>query len=335
LISNGVGAVPTWAASLTLGGNLRIGGTLGVTGVTTLGNLTIGGTLGVTGSTTLSSLTISGGAAIGGYTSITQATGVAVLAVRGTSPAAASGAMLVVANDSDPNLFYIQSFSSGFATDPQQIANGTLIFSNGVGGLTLSCVQTAAPMKFHTRGIERMRIVQTGEIAIGSAGGVYYGAKVNIATDGSVGAMIAVVNSNAGNTGAFLQCLNSVAVGAGGITQTGASTVSFNTSSDARLKDDAGRARDVSALRAVVVHDFTWKADGIRDRGVFAQEAHAHFPRAVSAGTDETTEHGDLVMPWATDYSKFVPDLIVGWQQHDEAIASLRATLNALQGMQR
>jgi hypothetical protein len=33
-----------------------------------------------------------------------------------------------------------------------------------------------------------------------------------------------------------------------------------------------------------------------------------------------------------TDYSKFVADLIVGWQQHDAEIADLRAALAALKG---
>jgi hypothetical protein len=33
-----------------------------------------------------------------------------------------------------------------------------------------------------------------------------------------------------------------------------------------------------------------------------------------------------------TDYSKFVPDLIVGWQQHDAALTALRARLAAATG---
>jgi hypothetical protein len=108
--------------------------------------------------------------------------------------------------------------------------------------------------------------------------------------------------------------------------------VSYGTSSDARLKTDHGRAADLAALRALVVHDFTWTADGTRDRGIFAQEAHALFPRAVSPGTDARTETGQLARPWMTDYSKFVADLIVGWQQHDAEIADLRAALAALKG---
>jgi hypothetical protein len=46
-------------------GNASFGGTLGVTGATTLGNASVGGTLGVTGATTLTSLNVSGAAKIG------------------------------------------------------------------------------------------------------------------------------------------------------------------------------------------------------------------------------------------------------------------------------
>jgi len=45
---------------LTVSGNATVGGTLGVTGATTLDDLSVGGTLGVTGATTLSSASLSG-----------------------------------------------------------------------------------------------------------------------------------------------------------------------------------------------------------------------------------------------------------------------------------
>jgi hypothetical protein len=157
--------------------------------------------------------------------------------------------------------------------------------------------------------------------------------RINIAVDQTAnGNAINIQNTNAANGLGYLAFYNSAGAVAGYILQTAAATVSYVTSSDARLKDDLGRADDLTALRAVVVHDFTWIADGVHDRGVFAQDAVAVFPRAVAAGTDERTADGTLARPWMTDYSKFVPDLIVGWQQHDAEIAALRAALAAVNG---
>lgn len=184
------------------------------------------------------------------------------------------------------------------------------------GGNTLTGIQTLA----------------TGLLIIG---GTTQGTNelLSIQIDGDVNAGLAIINRNPSNTAYFIPFF-----GGGGATllgyiaQNGASQVVYATSSDARLKEDAGRATDLSALRAVVVHDFTWKGVGVRDRGIFAQEAHALYPRAVSPGTDETTARGDLARPWMIDYAKFVSDLIVGWQQHDADIGDLRAQVATLKG---
>jgi hypothetical protein len=141
-----------------------------------------------------------------------------------------------------------------------------------------------------------------------------------------------IQNAQASNGLYYMGFYNSAGGTAGYILQTGATTVTYNTTSDARLKTDHGRATDLTALRAVVIHDFTWTADGVRDRGVFAQEAHAHYPRAITAGADDVTADGSLARPWGTDYSKFVPDLIVGFQQHDAELAELRALLATVKG---
>ena len=176
-------------------------------------------------------------------------------------------------------------------------------------------------------------LVVTGAVAFGNGGFNVGGGLVSVSANGATTQGIGIQNTNVANTNMYFAMFfagNSVFAGA--VQQTGTNTVAYLTTSDARLKRDAGRAADLSALRAVVVHEFTWTADGRPDRGIFAQEAHALYPRAVRAGTDDTTEHGDLARPWMTDYSKFVPDLIVGWQQHDAEIADLRAALAAVKG---
>lgn len=159
----------------------------------------------------------------------------------------------------------------------------------------------------------------------------FFSAQMVVASDLTAHQGLAVQNLSATNSGNFMYFYNSANVAAGSISQSGATTVVYGTTSDARLKDDDGRATDLDALRAIVVHEFTWKAGG-RDRGVFAQELAPLFPRAVVEGTDETTAAGTLARPWMTDYSKIVPDLIVGWQQHDAELAEIRAGLAAVTG---
>jgi len=104
----------------------------------------------------------------------------------------------------------------------------------------------------------------------------------------------------------------------------------FTVGSDARLKIDRGRHTDPEVLRRTIIHTFDWIADGRPGRGVFAQEAQAVAPFAVVVGRDEVDAEGRLVQPWGVDYSKYVPDLITGWQAHEAEIAGLAERLAAI-----
>jgi hypothetical protein len=112
----------------------------------------------------------------------------------------------------------------------------------------------------------------------------------------------------------------------GSITTSGSATA-YNTASDKRLKNDLGTASNVDVLKNIVIHNFTWKADGSTDEGVFAQDAYLVKPNAVHAGDDAVDANGHFTNPWAVDYSKFVPDLIVGWQMHEKVINGLALDL--------
>jgi len=145
---------------------------------------------------------------------------------------------------------------------------------------------------------------------------------------------LAIRNTNGSAGMVYETFINAAQTAIGAISQTSQTQVAYQNMSDQRAKEDLGRATDLTSLRAIVIHDFIWKADGVRDRGVFAQEAHAWFPRAVAEGTDDLAPDGvTLLRPWMTDYSKFVPDLIAGWQQHEQEIAALRAELATLKGV--
>jgi len=102
-----------------------------------------------------------------------------------------------------------------------------------------------------------------------------------------------------------------------------ASATTYATTSDARLKTDRGRHTDPDVLRRTIIHKFHWTSDGTPGRGVFAQEAHAVAPFAVTVGTDDVDDQGRLKNPWGVDYSKYVPDLITGWQEHEARLAAL------------
>jgi len=105
----------------------------------------------------------------------------------------------------------------------------------------------------------------------------------------------------------------------GSIVQSGTTAVTFNTTSDQRLKNDLGTVTSTDVIANTVIHDFTWKTDGSQSRGVFAQEAAKVLPAAVKVGDDgeEVTDQ------WQVDYSKYVPDIIVELQSLRARVAQL------------
>jgi hypothetical protein len=175
--------------------------------------------------------------------------------------------------------------------------------------------------------LERFRITSAGAFVVNGTASLA-SERFTVMTD-VVGITVGMTAGS--NDCTFMYFRNSVNGVAGSITQTGATTLTYNTSSDARLKIDQGRVSDLSALRGILIHDFTWKSDGVTDRGVFAQEAQPLYPRAITVGGDDLARDGTPASPWMVDYSKFVPDLIAGWQEHEATIADLHARLALLE----
>lgn len=103
----------------------------------------------------------------------------------------------------------------------------------------------------------------------------------------------------------------------GSINGTGASGVNYNTTSDERLKTSLELNPSVgSILDGLDVHRFLWDETGDEDYGVFAQQAHTVYPRAVTPGTEE-----DYI--WSADYSKFVPLLLAEVKSLRQRVAQL------------
>jgi hypothetical protein len=109
-------------------------------------------------------------------------------------------------------------------------------------------------------------------------------------------------------------------VNVGSISVTTTATA-YNTSSDARLKENIADAESASELiDAIQVRSFDWKADGShQDYGMIAQELQAVAPEAVSGDADSEEMMG-------VDYSKLVPMLI-------KEIQSLRNRVAQLEGI--
>ena len=115
-----------------------------------------------------------------------------------------------------------------------------------------------------------------------------------------------------------MQFLNSSATMVGSIS-TDASSTTYSTSSDQRLKDNIVNAPSASDdIDAIQVRSFDWKADGSHQKyGMVAQELQPVAPEAVSAPEDPEEMMG-------VDYSKLVPMLV-------KEIQSLRARVAQLE----
>jgi len=109
----------------------------------------------------------------------------------------------------------------------------------------------------------------------------------------------------------------------GGIAQNGASNVSFNTSSDYRLKEDLKDFEGLDLVSKLKVYDFKWKTEDSRMYGVIAHELQEVIPYTVSGNKDEMKEDGKIKVQ-VVDYSKIVPVLI-------KAIQELSAKVSALE----
>jgi hypothetical protein len=143
-------------------------------------------------------------------------------------------------------------------------------------------------------------------------GGSQYGIECRPTIDGTTA--VAFTNSGGGLIGN---------IGAG------ASSVSFNTTSSAELKEDLKSFDAGNIIDNTEVYNFKWKASDERAYGVIAQQAIEVYPTAVTHHklpvTAEGKEAGADDEFWGVDYSKYVPVLL-------QELKALRARVAALEG---
>ena len=173
---------------------------------------------------------------------------------------------------------------------------------------------------------------QTSRTASVTNGGVYIAGDVNVGStnyyaqvyvqhNSAVNHGIVIDEKATGGSGVAMGFLSGGTV-VGTITVTSSATT-YNTSSDARLKDVTGKARGLEVINKLNPVAYNWKDSGQADEGLIAQEVMEIVPNAVSGSEEDY---------YQMDYSKLVTPLIKAIQEQQEQIDALQSEINLLKG---
>jgi hypothetical protein len=113
----------------------------------------------------------------------------------------------------------------------------------------------------------------------------------------------------------------------GSITQSGTSSIAYNTTSDYRLKTNLEPLTDaVARLLQIPAHRFNWLADPTAPKvdGFLAHEAQAVVPECVTGTKDAVDAEGKPIHQ-GIDQSKLVPLLVAAVQELAAEVAALKA----------
>ena len=176
-------------------------------------------------------------------------------------------------------------------------------------------------------GTEKVRITDSGNLLVGTTastgnGGVFQVKRTNAGACGyfetnasSIQNIIDIVQAaNVGASQAVRFHNNGYGNVVGSIGFTTSAT-SYNTSSDARLKDVTGEARGLEVIKELNPVAYKWKEDGKADEGLIAQEVLDIVPNAVT---------GSLEDMYQMDYSKIVVHLVKGMKEQQKQIEDLK-----------
>jgi hypothetical protein len=109
----------------------------------------------------------------------------------------------------------------------------------------------------------------------------------------------------------------------------GGNMVSFNTSSDYRLKTDLKGYNGLDLVNKIKTYDYAWKRDSSRMYGFVAHELQEVIPYLVS-GTKDAVDANGKIIPQSVDYSKLTPILVKAIQEQDIKIKEQEESLKKL-----
>ena len=194
------------------------------------------------------------------------------------------------------------SYQSSLGIDT---TSGNLVLNN----------ESNASLSFNTNATERMRITSSGNVLLGTTD-TGFNARQLIRFDASGTSTNGLAIWNGGGSGAvYVAFANSGGGFTGTITQN-STGVSYNTTSDYRLKEDLKSIKGLELISKIKVYDFKWKNENSRMDGVIAHELQEVIPYAVTGEKD-----GKQMQQ--VDYSKLVPILV-------QAIQELKAEIEIL-----
>ena len=196
--------------------------------------------------------------------------------------------------------------------------------------------------RWNIGGSERMRISSGGNLGIGVLptrrlhvlGSDNTTVYVESTTSDNNGLMILNANTNQNWSAGwheFIMFQNSSNV-IGQITSPNGSSVSYNTTSDYRLKKDLKPFKGLDLINRLKTYDFAWKIDNSRMYGFMAHELQGVLPYLVTGQKDAVDANGKII-PQTVDYSKLTPILVKAIQEQDETINNLKKDKERLEQM--
>ncbi len=222
------------------------------------------------------------------------------------------------------------------------IGTGTTITPNAK--LHINSLSTEDPLRIQVNGNTKMFLHRSGGLTIGStaippSNGLFVAGNVVVGTTSSTNKFVATDNttqnptaliqnlygSNSYNDALLIQAGNNNGTGStyyiafkrpdnniiGSITQSGPTTVSYNTTSDKRLKINIHETKfGLKDVNKIQVKDYNFLGTKSEQTGFLAQELYEVFPEAVSVGGEDPQER-----PWMIDYGKITPLLVKAVQE--------------------
>ena len=233
---------------------------------------------------------------------------------------------LAIRNNATGNVYYGGSYtdismaSQGASFKITQVGGSGYLYG-GAASVNFNQISNA-PITFLTNATERMRIDSNGSLMVGTTA---TNGKITLYWNSSTQQGITLQASTTTFTGNPIVFYNSSGSVSGFISQT-ATTISYNTSSDYRLKSDVTPIQNALAtVEALNPVSFTW-IDGRPDDGFLAHELQAIIPNCVKGEKDAVNEDGTPKYQ-QMDNSGVIPFLVKAIQEQQDLITNLQTRL--------